>query len=86
MPNHSTRNALVNGGMSPLRDRHLAAGFIVVMYVLLGVLAACLVAAGFAGSDTVAGVAAVVGGLLGGALGVWRIRRTPEDERADDSG
>ncbi|SNX55854.1 hypothetical protein SAMN06272735_0285 [Streptomyces sp. TLI_55] len=75
----------MNGGISPLRDRHLAAGFIVVMYSLLGALTACLVVAGFSGRDAIAGVAAVVGGTLGGVLGVRRIRRTPADERADDS-
>jgi len=76
---------MVSGGMPPLRDRHLAAGFIVIMYALLGVLAACLIVAGFSGSDTVAGVAAAMGGALGGVLAVWRIRRTPEEERADDN-
>lgn len=71
--------------MSPLRDRHLATGFIVVMFLLLGSLLVSLLVAGFSGSDVGVGVAAVVGGILGAALGVWRIHRTPEEERADDN-
>ncbi|MFF7445690.1 MULTISPECIES: hypothetical protein [unclassified Streptomyces] len=75
----------MSGGMAPLRDRHLAMGFIVFMYVLLGSLLASLLVAGLSGSDTGAVVAAVVGGILGAALGVWRIHRTPAEERADDN-
>ncbi|WP_329343067.1 hypothetical protein OG866_42135 [Streptomyces sp. NBC_00663] len=68
----------MNGGIPPLRDRHLAAGFIILMYLLLGALAAALIVAGFSGSDVMAGVAAVVGGASGAAFGVRRIRRAPE--------
>ncbi|MFF5497568.1 hypothetical protein [Streptomyces aquilus] len=73
----------MSGGMPPLRDRHLAAGFIVVMYCLLGALAALLIVAAFSGRDTIAGAAGVAGGILGGVLGVRRIRRTPEEERGN---
>ncbi|NUO42121.1 MAG: hypothetical protein HOV82_08780 [Streptomyces sp.] len=68
----------MNGGIPPFRDRHLAAGFIVLMYLLLGALAAALIVAGFSGSDVMAGVAAVVGGVSGAAFGVRRIRRAEE--------
>ncbi|MEW2163341.1 hypothetical protein AB0912_10110 [Streptomyces sp. NPDC007084] len=74
----------MNGGIPPLRDRYLAAGFIVVMYLLIGALLAGLLGAGFAGSGVWAVAAAVVGGALGAVCGVWRVRRTPEDERADE--
>lgn len=75
----------MSGGIPPLRDRRLAAGFIVVMYLLLGGLLASLAVAGFSGSDVGVGVAAGVGGLLGAVFGAWRIHRTPEGERADDN-
>ncbi|MFI9833902.1 hypothetical protein ACIHIX_40165 [Streptomyces sp. NPDC051913] len=68
----------MNGGIPPLRDRHLAAGFIVLMYLMLGALAAALIVAGFSGSDVTAGVTAVVGGVSGAAFGVRRIRRAEE--------
>ena len=68
----------MNGGIPPLRDRHLAAGFIVLMYLLLGALAAALIVAGFSGSDVMAGAAGVVGGVLGAGFGVRRIRRAQE--------
>jgi positive regulator of sigma E activity len=64
----------------------MAAGFIVVMYVLIGAMVTGLLAAGLLQSEVGASVAAVVGAALGAAFGVWRIRRTPEEERADDGG
>ena len=75
----------MSGGIPPLRDRRLAAGFIVVMYLLLGALLAGLAVAGFSGSDMGVGVAAGVGAVLGAVFGGWRIHRTPESERADDN-
>ncbi|MFE6331724.1 hypothetical protein ACFVP3_33130 [Streptomyces sp. NPDC057806] len=72
--------------MAPLRNRHLAAGFIVVMYALIGGLVAGALAAGVLQSEVGANAGAVVGAVLGAAIGVWRIRRTPEEERADDGG
>ncbi|MFK0170522.1 hypothetical protein ACIQU5_17090 [Streptomyces sp. NPDC090306] len=74
-----------DGGMSPLRNRYLAAGFIVLMYLMIGALAAALLVAGLSGSDMWGVVAAVAGGALGAGFGVWRIRSTPEDERGDGS-
>ncbi|MFD0023148.1 hypothetical protein [Streptomyces sp. NPDC058382] len=76
----------MSGGIPPLRDRRLAAGFIVVMYLLVGATLAGLLVAGLSHSDVGGGVAALVGGVLGAAFAAWRIRRTPEDERADDGG
>lgn len=76
----------MSGGLPPLRDRRLAAGFIVLMYLLIGALLAGLFFAGLSRGDLGGGVAALVGAVLGAAFGVWRIRRTPEDERADDGG
>ncbi|MEV8321226.1 hypothetical protein AB0Q95_44470 [Streptomyces sp. NPDC059900] len=76
----------MSGGLPPLRDRHLAAGFIVVMYVLVGAMVGGVFGAGFARSELWGGVAALVGGALGAGFAVWRIRRTPEEEREDDSG
>lgn len=70
--------------MPPLRNRYLAAGFVVFMYLLIGALLSGLLVGGFSGSDVGAVVAALVGGALGAAFGVWRLHRTPEDERADD--
>ncbi|MES5823257.1 hypothetical protein [Streptomyces sp. RG80] len=75
----------MSGGIPPLRDRRLAAGFIVVMYLLLGALLAGLAVAGFSGSDAGVGVAAGAGAVLGAVFGGWRIHRTPEGERADDN-
>jgi uncharacterized membrane protein YeaQ/YmgE (transglycosylase-associated protein family) len=75
----------VNGGLPPLRDRHLAAGFIVVMNLLIGALLAGLLATGLSRSDVGGVVAALVGGVGGAAFGVWRIRRIREDERAVDN-
>ncbi|MER7577328.1 hypothetical protein [Streptomyces sp. NPDC126514] len=72
--------------MAPLRNRHLAAGFIVVMYLLIGALVVGALAAGLLQSEVGASVAAGVGAVLGAALGVWRIRCTPKEERADDGG
>lgn len=74
----------MNGGMPPMRNRYLAAGFIVFMYLLIGALLAGLLVAVFSGSEVGTGVAALVGGGLGAAFGVWRLHRTPEEERADD--
>ncbi|MFF8478642.1 hypothetical protein [Streptomyces sp. NPDC015414] len=74
----------MSGGMPPLRNRNLAAGFIVVMYLLIGALLAGLLVAGLSGNDVWAGVAALVGGVLGAVFGLWCLRRTPEDERAGD--
>ncbi|MGW3356944.1 hypothetical protein ACWDFL_16210 [Streptomyces bungoensis] len=74
------------GGLPPLRNRHVAAVFILVMYSLLGALLAALIAAGLSRIDVRGSVAVVVGGALGAVFGVWRIRRTPKDERADESG
>jgi hypothetical protein len=74
----------VSGGISPLRDRYLAAGFIIVMYLLLGALLAALIVAGFSGDDVIAGVAAVAGGTLGALTGVWQIRRSGEAGHDDD--
>lgn len=76
----------MNGGLPPLRDRRLATGFIVVMYLLVGATLAGLLAAGFVHSDVGGGVTALVGAGLGVAFASWRIRRTPESERADDGG
>lgn len=55
----------MSGGLPPLRDRHLAAGFIVVMYLLVGALLAGLLVTNLSRSGLGAGVAAVVGGALG---------------------
>ncbi len=79
------------GGLPPLRDRNLAMGFIVVMYVLMGAMVAGLLGVGVSHSEVGTGVAALAGGALGGAFAVWRIRRTSEGERgkgkpADGSG
>lgn len=74
----------MSGGIPPLKNRYLAAGFIVLMYLLIGALLAGLLAAGLADSDVWAGGAALVGGAIGAAFGVWRLRRTPKNERADD--
>lgn len=74
-----------DGGMPPLRNRYLAAGFIVLMYLMIGSMVAGLVVAGLVGEDVWAAAAAAVGGALGAGLGVWRIRSTPEDERGDRS-
>lgn len=76
----------MSGGIPPLRNRHVAAGFIVFMYLLIGAMLAGLLVTVLSHSDVGGGVAALVGGALGAAFGVWRIRRTPEDERADDGG
>ncbi|MFD5143015.1 hypothetical protein [Streptomyces sp. NPDC058401] len=76
----------MSGGMPLLRNRRLAAGFIIVMYVMLGALLTGLLVAGFSDGNVGKGVAVVVGGALGAAFGVWRIRRTPENEREDDGG
>ncbi|MGW5399397.1 hypothetical protein [Streptomyces sp. NPDC003952] len=77
----------MSGGMPLLRNRRLAAGFVIVMYVMLGALPAGLLGAGFSdGSNVGQGVAVAVGGALGAAFGAWRIRRTPESEREDDGG
>ncbi|MEU9736399.1 hypothetical protein [Streptomyces sp. NPDC048002] len=70
--------------MAPFRNLHLAAGFIVVMYALLGALLGGVVAAAFSAGGPVAGVAACAGGLLGAAVGLWRIHQTPQNERADE--
>ena len=74
----------MQGGMTPLRNRHLAACFIAVMYLLTGALLAGLLAAALSPSGVWAGVAALMGGALGVGFGAWRLRQTPEDERADD--
>ncbi|MEU6763817.1 hypothetical protein ABZ916_14995 [Streptomyces sp. NPDC046853] len=76
----------MSGGLPPLRDRYLAAGFIVVMYLMAGALVAGLLVVGFSRSDLWGGVAALVGGALGAGFAAWRIRRTPEEEREDDNG
>ncbi|MEV7141851.1 hypothetical protein [Streptomyces tauricus] len=75
----------MSGGLPPLRNRYLAAGFIVVMYSLIGAFLGGLLGTGLSGSAVWAGVAAFVGGALGAAFGVWRIRRTPEEEGLDDN-
>lgn len=74
------------GGIPPLRDRRLAAGFIVVMYTLVGATVAGLLAAVLSHNSAAEVVAGLLGGALGAALALWRIRRTPEEERADDGG
>ncbi|MFJ5998749.1 hypothetical protein [Streptomyces sp. NPDC092370] len=74
----------MQGGMTPLRNRYLAACFIVVMYLLVGALLVGLLAAALSPSGMWSGAAALTGGALGAGFGVWRLRRTPEDERADD--
>lgn len=74
----------MQGGMTPLRNRHLAACFIAVMYLLIGALLAGLLAAAISPSGVWAGAAALMGGALGVGFGAWRLRQTPEDERADD--
>ncbi|MER7682748.1 hypothetical protein [Streptomyces sp. NPDC096934] len=74
----------MNGGLPLLRDRLTAAVFIVVMYVLLGGTAAGLLAVLLAASDVGVSLAVAVGGILGAFLGVWRVRRTRGNERADD--
>jgi hypothetical protein len=56
------------------------------MYLMVGAFVAGLLGAGLLQSEVGALVASFVGGALGAAFGVWRIRRTPEDERADDGG
>ncbi|MGW6054316.1 hypothetical protein [Streptomyces sp. NPDC055189] len=76
----------MSGGLPPLRDRHLAAGFIVFMYLLAGALLAGLLVTGISRSDLAGGAAALAGGALGAGFAVWRIRRTPEEEREDDNG
>ncbi|MFF7311595.1 hypothetical protein [Streptomyces sp. NPDC008137] len=70
--------------MTPLRNRYLAACFIVVMYLLVGALLVGLLAAALSLSGVWSGAAALMGGALGAGFGVWRLRRKPEDERADD--
>lgn len=70
----------MSGGLPPLRDRHVAAAFIVVMYLLVGALLAGLLVTGLTRSDAGGIVAALVGGALGAVWGVWRIRRAREDE------
>lgn len=74
----------MQGGMTPLRNRHLAACFIAVMYLLIGALLAGLLAAALSPSGVWAGAAALMGGALGVGFDAWRLRQTPEDERADD--
>ncbi|MEU5205365.1 hypothetical protein AB0H44_20990 [Streptomyces pseudogriseolus] len=74
----------MQGGMTPLRNRHLAACFIAVMYLLIGALLVGLLAAAISPSGVWAGAAALMGGALGVGFGAWRLRQTPEDERADD--
>ncbi|MFI8209425.1 hypothetical protein [Streptomyces werraensis] len=74
----------MQGGMTPLRNRHLAACFIAVMYLLIGALLAGLLAAALSPSGVWVGAAALMGGALGVGFGAWRLRQTPEDERADD--
>ncbi|MGV9457165.1 hypothetical protein [Streptomyces sp. NPDC003635] len=55
------------------------------MYLLVGAMLAGLLAAALSASDTGGILAACGGGLLGAALGLWRIHRTPEEERADEN-
>lgn len=74
----------MQGGMTPLRNRYLAACFIVFMYLLVGALLAGLLAAALSPSGVWAGAAALMGGALGAGFGVWRLRRTPKNERAHD--
>ncbi|GGQ35263.1 hypothetical protein GCM10010233_61250 [Streptomyces pseudogriseolus] len=74
----------MQGGMTPLRNRHLAACFIIVMCLLIGALLAGLLAAALSPSGVWVGAAALMGGALGVGFGAWRLRQTPEDERADD--
>ncbi|MGW7262311.1 hypothetical protein [Streptomyces sp. NPDC054842] len=74
----------MDGGMTPLRNRYLAAGFIVVMYLMVGALLAGLLVAALSAGDVWTRAAALIGGALGVGFGVWRLIRTPEDERADD--
>ncbi|SDJ35491.1 hypothetical protein [Streptomyces indicus] len=75
----------MNGGIPPLRDRHLAAGFVLVMYTFIGAFASALFAVGLTGSGGWTAAAAFAGGALGTAFGAWQLRRTPEAERADDA-
>ncbi|MDC2961294.1 hypothetical protein [Streptomyces gilvifuscus] len=70
----------MSGGLPLLRNRHVAAVFIVVVYALVGALSVTVVSRGSAWGWA----AAVAGGFFGAAFGVWRIRRTPEGERADE--
>ncbi|MER6678497.1 hypothetical protein [Streptomyces sp. NPDC000983] len=74
----------MSGGIPPLRDRHLAAGFIVVMYLMVAALLAGITVSAFSDSGVAVGSAACAGGVLGAAAGVWRVHRTPEEERADE--
>ncbi|MFJ9121924.1 hypothetical protein ACIRJO_41145 [Streptomyces sp. NPDC102394] len=74
----------MSGGLPLLRNRHVAAVFIVVMYALMGALLSALSAAVLSHGSAWGWAAAVVGGFLGAAFGVWRIRRTPEGECADE--
>ncbi|WP_189594630.1 hypothetical protein [Streptomyces massasporeus] len=70
--------------MTPLRNRYLAACFIVVMYLLVGALLVGLLATALSPSGMWSEAAVLMGGALGAGFGVWRLRRTSEDERADD--
>ncbi|MFJ9729420.1 hypothetical protein ACIRP3_42490 [Streptomyces sp. NPDC101209] len=74
----------MSGGLPPLRNRHVAVVFIVVMYALMGALLSALSAAVLSPASAWGWAAAVVGGCFGAAFGMWRIRRTPEGERADE--
>ncbi|MFI0718283.1 hypothetical protein [Streptomyces sp. NPDC021224] len=71
----------MNGGIPPLRDRRLAAGFIVFMYAFVAALMTSLLAAALTRSDVLLGIALGAGVILGAAFGAWRIHRTPEDQR-----
>ncbi|MEW1692950.1 hypothetical protein ACIQOF_33125 [Streptomyces sp. NPDC091265] len=56
------------------------------MYLLVGGTLAGLLAAGLTHSNVAEVAAGLLGGALGAAFAVWRIRRTPEHEREDDGG
>lgn len=76
---------MLSGGIPPLRDRRLAAVFIVVMYGLLVVAATSLLAVGLLSGNAVQGTAVAAGAVLGAAFGAWRVRRAPAS-RADGGG
>ncbi|MBD0738695.1 hypothetical protein [Streptomyces sp. CBMA29] len=71
----------MNGGIPPLQDRRLAAGFVVFMYASVAALVTILLTAALTRSDILLGIALGAGAILGAAFGAWRIHSTPEDER-----
>lgn len=74
----------MSGGLPLLRNRHVAAVFIVVVYALVGALLGALSVTVVSRGSAWGWAAAVAGGFFGAAFGVWHIPRTPEGERADE--